>query len=95
MPSDEFQQFAWFSVQVDQCYAAVRIYRRNHFHFCDIYSSLPRGDDWPGNLGDIPISEAAKKFFMIAASTFNYMGTTGVFALPPYDELQDLPVDMP
>lgn len=94
MPSDEFQQYAWFSVQVDQYYAAVRIYSRNHTHFTDIYRSLPQGDDWPSNLGELELSEAAKKFFMTAASTFNYMGTTGVFASPLHKELRELPSDM-
>lgn len=94
MPSDEFQQYALFSVQVDQYYAAVRIYGRNHPHFCEIYHSLPKGADWPRNLGEIPLSEVAKKFFVIAGNTFNYMGTTGIFTPPPYDELQYLPADM-
>lgn len=94
MPSDEFKQYAWFSVQVDQYYAAVRIYARNHTHFCEIYEAFPRGDDWPSDLGTVPLSESAKRFFMIASSTFNYMGTTGIFAPPPHDELRDLPADM-
>ncbi len=94
MPSGEFQKYAWFSVQVDQFYAAVRIYGRNHSNFCDIYSSLPHGEDWPGNLGEMPLAESAKKFFMVASSTFNNMGATGIFTSPPQDELKDLPADM-
>jgi hypothetical protein len=94
MPSDQFKHYAWFSVQVDQYYAAVKIYARNHAQFCDIYRALPRGDDWPSDLGSVPLSESAKEFFIIASSTFNYMGTTGVFAPPAHEELRHMPADM-
>lgn len=93
-PSCEFKNYVWFSVQVDQYYAAVRIYARNHAAFCGIYKSIPRDADWPSDLGTLPMSESAKRFFMLASSTFNYMGSTGVFVDPPYEELQSLSVDM-
>ena len=94
MPSDKFKQYAWFSVQVDQYYSAVRIFARSHTQFCNIYSSLPTGDDWPSDLSSIPISESAKDFFMLATNTFKRIGTTSIFESSSSDKLNNLAADM-
>ncbi len=91
---EAFKQYAWFSVQVDQYYAAVRIYARNHDALCEVFARLPGHKDWPSNLRTATISDTAKQFFITAASALNSMGTTGIFSKAPHDELRDLSVDM-
>ncbi len=92
--SEEFKKYAWFSVQVDQYYSAVRIYARHHEGLREVYQSIPRGSDWPQDLCTNPMSLPAKKFFISAASTFNYMGTTGLFDGAQFPELHDVSTDM-
>ena len=91
-PSETFKQYGWRSVQLDQYFAAVRIFSFHYGGLKSIYDHLPHGDDWPD---DIPNwSEPAQSFFMIASSVLNYMGTTQIFAEAPYPELKSLPDDM-
>jgi hypothetical protein len=40
------------------------------------------------------LSEKAQDFFISAANTLNYMGTTGIFLEAPYAELKSLPADI-
>jgi len=90
--SEAFKQYAWRSVQLDQYFAAVRIFSFHYGGLKAIYDRLPRGDDWPD---DIPAwSEPARSFFTMASTVLNYMGTTQIFAETPYPELKSLPDDM-
>ena len=90
--SKAFQEYAWFSVQVDQYYAATRIFARHYDALKSTYTQLPRGSDWPEDVSCLP--EAAQTFFIQAGSALNYMGTTGIFAEAPYSQLQSLPTDI-
>lgn len=93
--SEFFKQYSWFSVQVDQYYAAVQIYARNHQNFRDIYAEVQSAKlAWPDNVGTGSIPENVERLFMLIASHFNYMGTTGIFKDVPYSELTNLPTDM-
>jgi hypothetical protein len=90
--SKEFQNYAWFSVQVDQYFHAIRIFARHYDALKAAYVELPQGNDWPKDTSCL--STAAKTFFIRAASAFNYMGTTGIFADSPYPELRSMPTDI-
>jgi hypothetical protein len=90
--SNAFQEFAWFSVQVDQYYAATRIFARHYDALKLAYNLLPRGAD---SLEDNScLNDAAKAFYIGAGSALNCMGTTGIFAEAPYPELKSLPTDI-
>ncbi|NIP26549.1 MAG: hypothetical protein GWO38_22655 [Phycisphaerae bacterium] len=89
-----FKQYSWFSVQVDQYYAAVRIYARNHKDLRSIYDTVKSISPWPDKLGTGIIPEAVEKLFMLTSSHFNYMGTTGIFQESSFPELTELPIDM-
>ena len=91
-PSNFFRDYAWFSVQVDQYYSATRIFARHHDALRATYAQLPKGDDWPEDFSGIP--EKSQGFFIQAASSLNYMGTTGIFSDAPYPELNNLSVDV-
>lgn len=91
-PSKEFQAYTWFSVQVDQYYAAIRVLARHHNALSAAYSHLPRGEDWPKDVSCL--NQAAKEFLVIIASTLNHMGATGIFQEVPYKELNNLSTDI-
>jgi hypothetical protein len=93
-PTQTFKNYAWFSVQVDQYYSAVRIYARHHNALKQIYQAIPSREEWPKGEEKVGIPETVKKLFITSASTFSYMGTTGIFSNAPYLELTDLPQDM-
>jgi hypothetical protein len=90
--STVFQKYAYFSVQVDQYYAAIRIFARHHNSLKTAFLQLPKGDDWPKDFSSL--SEQAKFFFITTSSTLRYMGTTQIFADAPFSELSDLQNDM-
>jgi hypothetical protein len=75
--SREFKDYAWFSVQVDQYYEAIRIFARHLEALTAAYSCIPRGEDWPKDLSSL--NQTSRKFFITASSALNYMGTTGIF----------------
>jgi hypothetical protein len=93
-PTKTFQNYAWFSVQVDQYYSAVRIYARHHNALKKVYQAIPSREEWPKDEEKVGIPEPVKKLFITSTSTFNYMGTTGIFSNAPYSELTNLPQDM-
>ena len=90
---DRFKNYAWFSTQVDQYFAAIRIYARNHETFRAIYKLIPK-ELSQGNLNLDRIDEDLRTFVMTTSSSFNYMSTTGIFKDAPFPELKDLPNDM-
>jgi hypothetical protein len=90
--SEEFQAYAWFSVQVDQYYSAIRIFARNHNALRTAYLRLPKGDDWPKEISCL--SQTAKDIFITASSVLNYVGTTGIFQEAPYKDLNNLNTDI-
>lgn len=90
--SNTFQEYAWFSVQVDQYYAAIRIFARHYDSLKLAYSYLPKKKDWPSDFSCL--SEPAKTFFVRASSALNYMGTTQVFTDAPFSQLNELPKDI-
>lgn len=90
--SKSFEDYAWFSVQVDQYYAAVRIFARHYEALRQSYRSLPTREDWPDDLTALPGTAAT--FFMVAASSLNYMGTTRIFAEARFPQLANLPTAM-
>lgn len=92
MQSKQFQDYAWFSTQVDQYYAATRIFARHYDALKAAYVQLPQKQDWPNDPSCL--SKAAKEFFIRASSAFNYMGTTGIFADNQSPELRSLPADI-
>jgi len=92
--SESFKRDSWFSVQVDQYYVAVQIYARNHQAFRDIYAEVQSASPWPDNVGIGIIPETVEKLFMLTASYFNYIGTTGIFQEASFPELTELPTDM-
>ena len=87
-----FQQYAWFSVQVDQYYAAIRIFARHYGALRAAYQHLPTHEAWPSDLSCL--SEPAATFFMMCSSALNYMGTTQIFAEAPFAQLEGLPTDL-
>jgi hypothetical protein len=87
-----FQEYAWFSVQVDQYYAASKIFARYYGELKSVYSLLPRGEQWPRDFSCL--SDAARDFFVAASTTLNYMGSTRIFEDAPYPQLASLPSDM-
>ena len=90
--SEEFKKYAWSSVQLDQYFAAIKVFSFHYEALKATYGALPRGKDWPEDLASW--QQAAQKFFQLSASTFNYMGTTGIFDEAPYPELNSLPDDV-
>jgi hypothetical protein len=93
-PTQTFQNYAWFSVQVDQYYSAVRIYARHHNALKQVYQAIPSSEEWQKEEEKVGIPEPVEKLLITATSTFNYMGATGIFSSAPYLELSDLPQDM-
>jgi hypothetical protein len=91
-PSNTFQEYAWFSVQVDQYYAAIRIFARHYDALKAAYSHLPKEEDWPNDVSCL--SDQAKAFFIRASSALNYMGTTQVFTDAAFPQLSELPTDI-
>jgi hypothetical protein len=93
MPASKaFEQYGWLSVQLDQYFAAIRIFSFHYDGLKATYKHLPTGNKWPE---DIPSwSEPAQAFFMIASSVLNYMGTTQIFSDAPFSQLKSLPEDM-
>lgn len=90
--SQPFQEYAWFSTQVDQYYAAVRIFARHYDALRTAYLALPAKNEWPSD--PTVLSESARSFFVTATSSLNYMGTTGIFSEAPFPELANLPDDL-
>jgi hypothetical protein len=90
--SKAFQEYAWFSGQVDQYYSTIRIFARHYNALKAVYSNLPEGSDRLEDLSGL--SESARTFFIAASSALNYMGTTRIFTEAPYPELRKLPDDM-
>jgi hypothetical protein len=91
-PSESFKQYAWLSVQLDQYFAAIRIFGFHHDALKLAYKNLPNGKDWPTDFGGF--SEKARDFFVTSASALNYMGTTGIFSEAPHPELRSLKSDI-
>jgi hypothetical protein len=91
-PGNPFQEYAWFSVQVDQYYAATKIFARHYAALKAAYTHLPLGDTWPKDF--TCLSEAATNFFVTAASALNCMGTTRIFEDAPFSQLASLPSDL-
>ena len=87
-----FQEYAWFSVQVDQYYAATRIFARHYGALKAAYAILPHGKDWPKEFSCLP--DTARDFFVAASSALNYMGTTRIFEQASFPQLASLPTDM-
>jgi hypothetical protein len=90
--SDSFQKYVWFSVQVDQYYAAVRIFARHYRALKNAHSNIPAREDWPKDFSSL--SDSATKFMVMVAGSLNYMGTTGIFEEAPYPEFADLSQDI-
>jgi hypothetical protein len=90
--SNTFQEYAWFSMQVDQYYAAIRIFARHYDALKTAYSHLPKKEDWPSDFSCF--SDSAKAFFIHASSALNYMGTTQIFTAAPFPQLSELPKDI-
>jgi hypothetical protein len=90
-PSEAFEQYGWLSVQLDQYFAAVRIFSFHYEALKTTYDRLPRGDDWP-DISSWP--DPARAFFMLASSALNFMGTTQIFSDAPFPQLKSLPEDM-
>ena len=93
-PTQKFKNYAWFSVQVDQYYAAVKIYARHHAALKEVYQAIPSHEEWPNEEETKSIPDPVKNLFIISASTFNYMETTGIYSDTSRPELEDLPNDM-
>ena len=90
--SNSFQEYAWFSVQVDQYYAAIRVFARHYDALKAAYSHIPKGEDWPSDF--TCLSDSARSFFILVSSSLNYMGTTQIFSDAPFPELSELPKDI-
>lgn len=90
--SKAFQEYQWFSVQVDQHYATAKIFARHYEGLKAAYAQLPQESDWPKDLSCL--SDAAQAFFLQASNALSYMGTTLIFAEAPYQELRSLPTDL-
>lgn len=90
--SNSFQEYGWFSVQVDQYYAAIRIFARHYNALKLTYSELPQGQDFPSDL--TCLSDSEKSFFMLASHSLNYMGTTKIFSDALFPNLSELPRDI-
>jgi hypothetical protein len=91
-PSKAFQEYSWFSVQVDQYYAAIRIFARHYDSLRAAYQHLPKQEEWPSDFSCL--SEGARNFFLMCSSALNYMGTTQIFAAAPFAQLAGLRTDL-
>lgn len=90
-PSAAFQSYAWFSVQVDQYYAAVRIFARHYDALKAAYSHLPAHARHP----EVAVlDEEARSFFISSGFALGSMGTTRIFESAPFPALKRLPDDM-
>jgi hypothetical protein len=90
-PLKAFHSYAWFSVQVDQYYAALRIFGRHYDALKAAYGHLPTHGRHPELAA---LNEESRMFFISAASALGYMGTTRIFEDAPFPELKRLPEDM-
>ena len=90
--SKEFQNYAYFSVQVDQYYAATCIFSRHYDALKASYQLLPTEQDWPTDFSCL--TERAASFFQVASRSLNYMGATQIFAIAPFPELTNLTGDI-
>jgi hypothetical protein len=90
--TDRFKNYAWFSVQVDQYYAAIKILSRHYGPLKQAYRALPKGEDRHPDLSSL--SDAQSSFYISAASALNHMGTTHIYDDAPFESLGDLPEDM-
>jgi hypothetical protein len=88
----EFENYMWFSVQVDQYYAAVRILARHYEPLRAAYNQLPSREDWPQDFSCL--ADAAQRFFLSAAVTLDDLGDTQIFASPAFAPLTNLSEDM-
>jgi hypothetical protein len=88
----EFENYMWFSVQVDQYYAAVRILARHYEPLRAAYNQLPSREEWPQDFSCL--ADAAQKFFLSAAASLGDLGSTQIFASPHFAQLTNLSEDM-
>lgn len=89
----KFENYSWFSIQVDQYYSAVMIYSRYHEHFKDVFNSIPDNSKW-NNTDNSNLNEDFKELILVTTRIFKNIGTTGIFQDAPFPELEDLPNDM-
>lgn len=97
MPSNRYQNYAWFSVQVDQYYHIVTSFGIN-------YTGLQFLCDNLGKLKDqfLPLScpkmdtsaVDVRGFFILANSILARLGRTNIFASAAHPELDDVPTDL-
>ena len=60
----------------------------------EVYQAIPSHEEWPNEEETKSIPDPVKNLFIISASTFNYMETTGIYSDTSRPELEDLPNDM-
>lgn len=89
-PSKPFERYSWLSVQLDQYFAAIRIFSFHYDRLKTVYEHIP--EQLPDDIHSWP--EPAKAFFMMATTVLNTMGTTQIFSEVPFPQLNALPEDM-
>jgi hypothetical protein len=77
--SQEFKDYAFFSVRVDQFFNVVNIYGQHHGTLKEVYKSLPERDVIQRALANDSIDEEVKSFLLVSANFLNYIATTNIF----------------
>lgn len=78
--SQEFKDYAFFSVKVDRFFNLVNIYGQHHGTLKAVYKALPERDAIQRALANDSIDEEVKSFLLVAANFLNYMATTNIFS---------------
>jgi hypothetical protein len=77
---EEFKQYAYFSVRVDQFFNVVNIYGRHHHDIKFVYSQLPSHEIWQSVDAIESIPDEIRRFLRASSSILEYMATTGIFS---------------
>lgn len=78
--SQEFEDYANFSVRVDRFYNAANIYGMHHDGLEGAYQAMPEREVVREALRDERINERFRRFGVIVVNSLNYMATTGIFS---------------
>ena len=79
--SEEFKQYALFSVRADRFFAVVNSYGMNHDKLKFVYKSLPKHSKIEEIILRDDIDQSIKDFLLISATTLDYVAkSTGIFS---------------
>ena len=79
MISEEFKQYADFSVRVDRFFNIVNIYGTHNDSLKFMHSSLPDREKVQIVINNDTIDREIRNYLLISANTLRYMATTGIF----------------